>query len=299
MKQRNLAYAGQNLTLDRTTGRTLRLANLDAERVRGVITANLDSLQIILEWNLAHGIRFFRMGSSIIPFASHPAFPIDWQAEFQVRLATIRKYVQTHGLRLSMHPGQYTVLNSTDEQIVRRAVQELEYHARFLQAVAPENGTMTLHVGGAYGDKGAALERFRANAERLSPTARARLTIENDDKLFNIFEVLELCEELNVPAVFDFFHHKCNPVGGDWQEGLLGMLERVVCIWRGKVPKFHLSSPKEAGKSAHADYVTEGDLEEVKTIMGGVDGEEAFDLVLEAKMKDKAVLRGFALNEAV
>lgn len=293
MKLRYLGYAGQNLTLNRTTGRTLRLANLTAERVREVIDTNLDALEAILEWNLEHDIRFFRMGSSIIPFASHLAFPLDWEAEFSSRLAAIREYVQAHGLRLSMHPGQYTVLNSPDEQIVRRAVQELEYHARFLQAVAPDRGTMTLHVGGAYGDKEAALKRFAANVEQLSPTARKRLTLENDDKLFTIHEVLGLCEGLELPAVFDFFHHQCNHAGEDWRGDLLPLLVRVVDTWRGKAPKFHLSSPKEAGKSAHADYVAEGDLEEVKTIMEGVDGEEAFDLVLEAKMKDKAVLRGF------
>lgn len=291
MKLRSLGYAGQNVTLNLTTGRTLRLSNLNAERVRNIISANLDDLEAILQWNLRHGIRFFRMGSSIVPFASHPDFPIDWQTEFGSRLTAIRAFVRRHDLRLSMHPGQYTVLNSPDQGVAERAVQELEYHAQFLQAVAPANGTMTLHVGGAYGDKAAALERFAANAGQLSATARARLTLENDDRLFTIREVLELCEALECPAVFDFFHHKCNPVGGGWQEGLLRMLERVVSTWRNRVPKLHLSSPKEERKSAHADYVTEKDFGEVKAVMAGLNGDEVFDLMLEAKMKDKAVLR--------
>lgn len=137
MQLRHLGYACINLTLKRTTGRTLRLANLQAERVGEVIENNLNDLQAILEWNFRHGIRFFRIGSSIIPFGSHPEFPLDWQDRFSATLATIREAVARHGLRLSMHPGQYTVLNSNNLLVVERAVAELEYHAALLRCVDP------------------------------------------------------------------------------------------------------------------------------------------------------------------
>jgi UV DNA damage endonuclease len=137
MQLRHLGYACINLTLKRTTGRTLRLTNLQAQRVGEVIENNLNDLQAILEWNLQHGICFFHIGSSVIPFGSHPEFPLDWQERFSATLLSVRDVVARHGLRLSMHPGQYTVLNSSNPLVVEHAVAELEYHAAFLRCVDP------------------------------------------------------------------------------------------------------------------------------------------------------------------
>ena len=120
-------------------------------------------------------------------------------------------FVEANNLRLSMHPGQYTILNAQRPEVVAAAVRELEYHAAFLAATDPRSGTMTLHVGGAYGDKAAALARFAANFPRLSLEAQSRLTLENDDRTFSAGEVLGLCETLGTPMIFDFLHHKLNP----------------------------------------------------------------------------------------
>lgn len=291
MQLRHLGYACINLSLKRTTGRTLRLANLQAERVSQVIENNLNDLQAILEWNLAHGIRFFRIGSSVIPFGSHPEFPIDWQERFSPALIGIRSFVERHNLRLSMHPGQYTVLNSNNPLVVERAVAELEYHAAFLKCVDPCQGTMTLHVGGAYGDKVSAIRAFIESVEMLSPTARACLAVENDDTTFDINDVLTICECTGLPAIFDLFHHQCHHRRTDWQDELPELLERVVATWGERVPKFHLSSARESGSTAHADYVQEEDLNMALTFMREVDGGAPFDLMLEAKAKEGAVLR--------
>ncbi len=288
---RHLGYVGQNLTLKETTGRTLRLANLTAERVREVTALNLGALRTILEWNVAHGIHFFRVGSSIVPFASHPAFPLDWRAEFDAPLADIRAFAETHDLRLSMHPGQYTVLNSPNPNIVTRAVAELEYHAQFLEAVDPGSGTMTLHIGGLYGEREVALARFGEGFARHSPEAQARLTLENDDKIYGIRDVLELGEALGIPVIFDLFHHKCNPGFTDWREDLQPLLERVVRSWGERVPKLHLSSPREPGKIAHADTIAEEDLRELEALMADVPGDAPYDVMLEAKLKDVALLK--------
>ena len=77
-----LGYPAQNLTIPASTNRTLRLANLgDAEKVRALVWENLLGLETILRWNAEHSVNLFRMGQSLIPFASHPAFPYDWEAE--------------------------------------------------------------------------------------------------------------------------------------------------------------------------------------------------------------------------
>ena len=87
MKLRHLGYACTNVTLGCTTGRTLRLANLTEERAAAVVAENLATLNNLLRWNLSQGIRFFRISSSIVPLASHEAFPFNWRERFAAELA--------------------------------------------------------------------------------------------------------------------------------------------------------------------------------------------------------------------
>ncbi|MDQ4000096.1 MAG: hypothetical protein M3283_03620 [Actinomycetota bacterium] len=98
----------QNLMIPVGTNRSLRLANLhDAEKVRGLIRENLTDLKTILRWNAEHGISLFRMGQSLIPFASHPEFPFDWEKVHGDELGEAGELSRALGIRLSMHPGQY------------------------------------------------------------------------------------------------------------------------------------------------------------------------------------------------
>ena len=289
MKLRHLGYACTNVTLSCTTGRTLRLANLSEARAAEVIAENLSTLMDVLRWNVAQGIHFFRIASSIIPLASHEAFTLEWRTRFAAELADIRTFVAEHNLRLSMHPGQYTVLNASRPDVVQKAVRELEYHADFLDAVDPAQGTMTLHVGGAYGDKAAALARFAVNFSQLSPTAQKRLTLENDDRIFTAGEVLGLCQRLGVPMIFDFWHHKLNPTAHTWDDSLDTLLPQIVNTWGERVPKFHLSSARGLG-TAHADLIEPVDFGQVEHFLGGFGGDRPYDLMLEAKLKDVALL---------
>ena len=289
MKLRHLGYACTNVTLGCTTGRTLRLANLTEERAAAVIAENLTTLQNVLRWNVLQGIHFFRVSSAVVPLASHDRFPLDWRTLFAAELAEIRGFVADNGVRLSMHPGQYTVLNAPRPEVVRAAVRELEYHAEFLDAVDPAQGTMTLHVGGAYGDRTASLERFAAAFMLLSKNAQGRLTLENDDRTFSAGEVLGLCEQLGVPMIFDFFHHKLNPTFESWDAQLVALLERVVATWGGRVPKLHLSSPRDF-TTAHADRVEAVDFAQAVDALATFGGDRPYDLMLEAKLKEVALL---------
>jgi len=292
MRLRHLGYVGQNLTLGLTTGRTLRLANLaNEERLTAVIAANLADLDAILRWNVAHDIRFFRIASSLIPFASHPDFPIDWRERFAAPLDRIAAYVTEHDLRLSMHPGQYTVLNAVKPHVVENALAELEYHAHVLDAVAAESGTITLHVGGAYGDRDAAKERAAQAAKRLSQRALSRLTLEHDDTIFDLDDALEVAAALSVPVVFDIHHHRCLHRRAAWRDDLPELLERVVASWGDRVPKVHVSSARAPGEKAHADDVDDHDVDLALTLLAEVGGDRPVDVMLEAKSKEAAVLR--------
>ncbi|MFP4600515.1 MAG: UV DNA damage repair endonuclease UvsE [Persicimonas sp.] len=290
MRLRHLGYACINCSLDLTTGRSLRLDNLADAYVSEIIEANLEALGRILAWNVEHGLKFFRISSSVIPFASHPDFPIDWRARFADQLDAIRDFGRAHGLRLSMHPGQYTVLNSNRPDVVDRAIAELDYHARFLEAVTPAGGDIVLHVGGAYGDKASAVDRFAQNFARLSEAARDQLVIENDDTVYTLDEVLDLSRRVARPVVFDIFHHRCNHPGEHWRDGLVQKLEAVNLSWPDRPPKLHISTARHLGKTTHADFITPDDATTLLDLMAQVDTDRPFDLMVEAKKKDLAAL---------
>jgi UV DNA damage endonuclease len=104
----HLGYPTQNLTIPASTNRTLRLASLaDAEKVRGLVRENIAGLKTILRWNAEHSVGLFRMGQSLIPFASHPEFPYDWESVHAEDLHETGQLARNLGIRLSMHPGQY------------------------------------------------------------------------------------------------------------------------------------------------------------------------------------------------
>jgi UV DNA damage endonuclease len=287
MKLRHLGYACINMSLDKTTNKTFRLSNLTKEKYLTTVEYNLKSLEDIIKWNAANGIYFFRIGSELIPFASHKEFSFDWVNDYKKEFSALRQLGKKHKMRFSMHPGQYSVLNSPDEKIVGNAVRDIEYHAKVLEQIAPEDGNIVIHAGGVYGDKEAAKKRFVKNFAKLSKTAQNMLILENDDKSYDIADVLEICRELKIPAVFDILHHDCNPADG----ALAGLLAEAVETWVGKVPKFHISSRKGVKGCPHTDYIEPQDFIRFKKLLDSVPGDKEYDLMIEAKMKDLAVLK--------
>jgi UV DNA damage endonuclease len=198
------------------------------------------------------------------------------------------------------------VLNSEDPAVRDGAIRDLELQAELLDGMGlGDDAVVVLHVGGAAGGHDAAMERFEAGFERLSDRARARLVIENDDRTFALSDVLALHERTGLRVVWDILHHHCNdPDGIPDREAL----ERAVATWpAGVTPKIHFSSPKTAMEErkrrvgrrverswvlpqlrAHADMIDPIAFEQfLRETATGLD----FDVMLEAKAKDLALLR--------
>lgn len=282
-----LGYACVN-TLLPSSARTLRLANVTPERLRQLIAANLDALERILLWNEAHRIQVFRLTSNLIPFASHPVNTLAWWDEFVQRFGELGALVTRSGARLSTHPGQYTVLSSLNPAVVEAAVAEVEYHARLFTALGLDGShKIVLHVGAGAGDPTATCERFAAAFERLSPGARERLTLENDER-WPLDLVLRLAAPLGLPVVFDAFHHRLAPstVDLDVREAALAAAE----TWASEDGRQEVHfSTQDPGKrpGAHAQTV---DLDAFAAFVDAV-GDLPLDCVLEVKDKEQSVLR--------
>jgi UV DNA damage endonuclease len=282
-----LGYACISTLHEETPNRTCRLASATPERLRELAAQNLAALERLLAHNVAHDISVFRVGSELIPFGSHPVNKLRWWEELAPDFARLAAYARAHGLRLSMHPGQYTVLNSPRAEVVRAAIDELVYSARVLDALgAGGEGKIVIHLGGAYDDRRAAMTRFATEVRSLPDAVRRHLVLENDDRVYRASEVLEVAPLVGLPVVFDWFHHRC--LGSDGTD--TEIIQASFATWGpadGR-PKTHLSSQAPGARpGSHADFVEPSDLADFLAAAPHQD----FDILLEAKEKDRALLR--------
>ncbi|NTV90991.1 MAG: UV DNA damage repair endonuclease UvsE, partial [Clostridiales bacterium] len=172
----NIGYACLTVGVPGTDLKSCIMKNAGDERLRELIGNNLDSLEKIIEYNISSGIRLFRISSDLIPFGSSPVNRLPWERLFSDRLSGIGKKIRDGGIRVSMHPGQYTVLNSPDPEVARRAAADLDYHCRLLESLGTgADCKIILHLGGAYGNKKTAIERFGKNFRLLDGRLAERL----------------------------------------------------------------------------------------------------------------------------
>ena len=272
------------------------------------LSVSLDRLEAILAYCADNEIASYRMASSLVPYGTHPDLPQfhGQVAECSERLAQVGERARELGIRLTSHPGQYVVLNSEQPRVRDAAVRDLELHALVFDAMGlgPES-VIVLHLGSASGGVKAGMDRFLAGVERLSERVRSRLVVENDDRLFALVDVLEVSRRAGLPVAWDILHHHCrDPAAVPDREAL----ELALATWpSGVTPKIHYSSPKTAIEEkrrkvgrrlerslvlpqlrAHADLVDPIAFEHfMRETAAGL----RFDIMLEAKGKDLALLR--------
>jgi UV DNA damage endonuclease len=249
------------------------------------------------------GIRLYRMASGLAPYATHPDHP---QFHGQVgecmgELAELGAEARRLGLRLSFHPSQFIVLNAPDGDLASRSAADVEVQATILEAMGlSDEAVVVLHIGGVYGDRGAARERFARRFENLSSVAQRRLVLENDDVRFGVEDVLWLHERIGVRAVFDAHHHLCyNPSG----MVLVEAVRACLATWQGwdAHPKVHFSSPRtdwgfrygSEGRSRAPNWSSHAEFADPFAFVAFYRSvaDQAPDVILEAKAKDVAVLQ--------
>jgi len=285
----SIGYACLAVGVPNTEQRSCILKNATGEKLAEIIGHNLDALEKIMEYNSRNGIRLFRISSDLIPFGSSPVNQLDWDRMFERRFQAIGGQIRTGGIRVSMHPGQYTVLNSPDPGVVERAVDDLRYHCRVLSALgADASAKIILHVGGIYNDKKTAVKRFTTNWRQLDDGIKRRLVIENDDKCFNIADILEISAATGIPAIYDNLHNAVKPA--DPAADDLYWIKECAATWSAGdgAQKIHYSqqNPNKKPGSHTGTIAIDGFLDFYRRIDG-----RCVDIMLEVKDKNLSAVK--------
>jgi UV DNA damage endonuclease len=291
----NLGYACICLSLPQkgedciSTGRTLRQATFQKDKNLAEEICFKNSLDLIkiLRWNKDNGINYFRVGSNFFPFMDHPTLGYKLEdtkyfKQIDIALEECGWFVRLYNMRLSCHPGQYCCIASPTESVVDASIRCLEMHSKIgdLLGCGPEF-KINIHLGGSYGNKKEAAERFCKSFDRLSKKTKSRLTIENDDKA-NCFSTKELHElvykKIGIPICFDIHHHNIYTGGLSSSEAFNLSYE----TWGGIIPEVHYSEGRDKPLDrSHSDWVS------VKL----PEYDKPYDCMLEVKQKDLALLK--------
>jgi UV DNA damage endonuclease len=284
-----IGYACLCVAVDGAQMKSCTLKTATPERLLSLADSNFSALERMVDYNLANGIRLYRISSDIVPFGSSFAAALPWDTIHAARLDSIAQKIAQSGMRVSMHPGQYTVLNSPDGDVVRRAIEDLSYHARFLDALQLDSThKIILHVGGKYGDPTDAISRFASVYRDLPPAITKRLVLENDGGIFTISEVLDLCHRIGAPVVYDNLHNAIHPSGEAKSDSDWVALCRETWKAGDGAQKTHYSQPHPTKMhGAHSDTIAIGPFLEY---YHGLSGEKP-DIMLEVKDKNRSAVK--------
>jgi UV DNA damage endonuclease len=270
------------------------------------LSVSLAYVRDLLTYFDHHDIRFYRLAGQLAPYLTHPQLPHFHEqiAESRDELATTGDLARQLRIRLTMHPGHYIQLSSPDAQRVARSQQELTVCCALLDAMGlGPDAAVVVHVGGVYENRAASLERFVRQVNALDSTVRQRLALENDDRSYDMGDLLWVHRRTGIRLVLDVLHHRChNPRGVP----LVEALHAALTSWPAdQQPKIHLSSsrtelrylyqqgerrPAMPRPNQHSDFINPFELVDLLRTAHN-HGLRPFDIMLEAKAKDLALLR--------
>lgn len=217
------------------------------QKLYDLIKQNLqNTLNLVIKVSsLPVGLRMVRLSSEILPVYTHADWSYFYKRNDVVKLmeycfSKIGEVARTNGVRLSFHPGQFTVLASENQGIVNNSIDEFEYHADMARWMGYgktfQDFKINVHISGKRGPEG-----IREAYKCLSTEARNCITIENEENAWGLDDSLELADLL--PIVLDVHHHWCRE--GEWLDPKDDRVLRVIDSWRGVRPTMHYSQSRE------------------------------------------------------
>ena len=223
------------------------------QRLWDIMVHNIEAFRKLITYvgELPHDLRMVRLGSDVLPVYTERSWSYYWRLPEVERycereFAKVGALARSLDVRLSMHPGQFTVLASDSDDIVERSIDEFEYHINVARWMGFgqrwQDFKCNVHISGRRGPEG-----IKAVLPRLSPEARNCITIENDENRWGLDASLELAKD--VALVLDIHHHWCRE--GEYIEPTDDRF-RIVCdSWRGVRPVIHYSVSREDVLPSH------------------------------------------------
>jgi UV DNA damage endonuclease len=262
---------------------------IQLEKLSTLCLGNCKSLQAALRYVNEKQFGAFRILSPFFPRFTHPEVGytlenLPDEKSIRATLKEIKRYRKLHDIRLSFHPDQFIILSSPHKHVAENSIRELEYQGMLAELIGAD--VINIHGGGKYENKVQALKRFAENFQRLSANVQKKLTLENDDRIYTVADLLPLCKELAIPLVYDLHHHRCNSDGLSVEQATILALD----TWKAdnREPYFHISSPKNGWQNnspkPHADYI---DLQDFPECWKGLN----ITVDVEAKAKELAVIK--------
>ena len=218
------------------------------QRLWDIMEHNIKSYANLIEYvgSLPHELRMVRLGSDVLPVYTEPTWSYYWRkpdvrAYCEKHFAPVGERARELDVRLSMHPGQFTVLASDNPDIVERSIEEFEYHVDCIRWMGYgksfQDFKCNVHISGKKGPAGIK----HAVDTRLSPEARNTITIENDENKWGIDASLELVD--TCALVLDIHHHWCRE--GEYLRPTDDRFSRIIDSWRGVRPVIHYSYSRD------------------------------------------------------
>jgi UV DNA damage endonuclease len=294
-----VSNASPSKTMTATTLAKLNDREAAIRKLERLAIENIHNTLRLLKHNRAHDIMLYRCSSKLIPLFGHEMLK-EWNPMpvLSEAFAELGSYARKHAMRLSFHPDHFTVLSTPRPNVLHSSLLDLDRHVTMLEAMGlDESAKCNIHIGGMYGDKSSARQRFVDQYKGMQERIRRRMTLENDDKTFTALETLEVCEEVGTPMVLDIHHHEVNREEG--HKDASHLWARIRSTWDGQreqdsdqplPPKIHVSSPKnDKDIRSHADYI---DAAMLMNFMNSIASQTPrLDIMIEAKRKDEALIR--------
>ena len=227
------------------------------QRLWDLMVGNIEATRKLVEkvGALDENLRMVRLSSDILPVYTQQDWSWFWRlpdtrAYCERAFGAVGDLARERGVRLSMHPGQFTVLASCNPGIVNRSIEEFEYHADMARWMGYgqtfQDFKINVHISGRRGPQG-----IRDAIKRLTPEARNCLTIENDEITWGIDSSLELVKDCAL--VLDIHHHHIHT--GEYIEPTDDRVKRIIDSWRGVRPVIHYSVSREDLLIGHPRHI--------------------------------------------
>ena len=284
-----LGYACISNVLNLSSSKTITLSyykrinnKLRKDKINNIIENNLDSLCEIIKYNIKNDIHFFRITAKLIPLMD--IVDIDL-SKYKNKFNYIGKLIRDSNMRVSTHIDQYCVLNSINNEVVLNSINLLNDLVKVMDMFNIKYD-LIMHVGSKSGGIKQSIDRFINNFNLLDVKVKRRIVLENDDKSFNVYQTLKLCEKLNIPMCLDIHHHYCNKCSKD----ICFYIDRIYNTWNNRTCKIHISSMKSKKEyRAHNNYINYLDFIKLIDIIRNKNINT--DIMLEAKEKDIALFK--------